>query len=197
MRSCIEGRINSLVRAVAFASWITGLLLFLMINSAAATTQDEIQLSLQVKTAFIYRFTNWVTWPAPKQGNPKENNFFLITIVGESPLSPYLSQLASNRRIQKRPVQINSVHSSALPSQRPDILVIGNVHPKNLDKILDFTRVLPILVIADHQGFAKEGVMINFYIENGKVRFEINKSAVERSGIQISSQLLKLARIIE
>ncbi|OYY74076.1 MAG: hypothetical protein B7Y40_06575 [Gammaproteobacteria bacterium 28-57-27] len=38
--------------------------------------------------------------------------------------------------------------------------------------------------------------MINFYQEQNKVRFEINQAAANRAGAKISSQWLKLARIV-
>jgi len=39
-------------------------------------------------------------------------------------------------------------------------------------------------------------VAINFYQEQNKVRFEINPAAARRAGLKISSQLLRLARIV-
>jgi hypothetical protein len=39
--------------------------------------------------------------------------------------------------------------------------------------------------------------MVNFFLERNKVRFEINDAAVHREGLNISSQLLKLARIVK
>jgi len=53
------------------------------------------------------------------------------------------------------------------------------------------------LTIGDGEGFAERGVMINFYLRDRKVRFEINARAAERCGFQISSLLLKVARIVE
>lgn len=38
--------------------------------------------------------------------------------------------------------------------------------------------------------------MVNFYPEENRVRFEINREAAARAGLAISSQLLKLARIV-
>jgi hypothetical protein len=40
-------------------------------------------------------------------------------------------------------------------------------------------------------------VIINFYLSDEKVRFEINTAEAEKNGFQISSLLLKVARIVE
>ena len=40
------------------------------------------------------------------------------------------------------------------------------------------------------------GVVINFFIEDSKVHFEINLKAAEQDNIQISAQLVRLGRIV-
>jgi hypothetical protein len=39
--------------------------------------------------------------------------------------------------------------------------------------------------------------MVNFVIDDGKVRFEIDHEAAERAHVRISSRLLRLARATE
>jgi len=51
--------------------------------------------------------------------------------------------------------------------------------------------------VADSGGFAEAGVLINFYTTSDTVRFEINETAVDRSGLKISSKLFKLAKVVE
>ena len=41
-----------------------------------------------------------------------------------------------------------------------------------------------------------EAVVVNFYIEDKKVQFEINIGAAERAGLRINSNLLKLGKIV-
>ncbi|MCX5637000.1 MAG: YfiR family protein, partial [Planctomycetota bacterium] len=52
----------------------------------------------------------------------------------------------------------------------------------------------PVLTISEMEGFIEKGGMINFITEESKVRFEINDSAAKKSGLQISSKLLSLAK---
>ena len=47
------------------------------------------------------------------------------------------------------------------------------------------------------QGFAARGGMVNFTVEESKVRFEINEDAARRAGLKISSKLLRLAELVE
>jgi len=52
------------------------------------------------------------------------------------------------------------------------------------------------LTIGDTKGFAQQGVIINFYIKDEKVRFEINVDAAKRANLKISAKLLRLAKIV-
>jgi hypothetical protein len=48
--------------------------------------------------------------------------------------------------------------------------------------------------VSDDSGFIEMGGMIQFVIIDGKIRFDINQTAANRSSIKMSSKLLGLAR---
>jgi hypothetical protein len=54
-----------------------------------------------------------------------------------------------------------------------------------------------VLTVSEIEGFAQSGGNINFYLEDKKVRFEINPTAARREGLKVSSQLLSLGKIIQ
>ncbi|WP_269619809.1 YfiR family protein [Zhongshania sp. BJYM1] len=51
-----------------------------------------------------------------------------------------------------------------------------------------------ILTVSDNDNFIKLGGMIQLLIDNGKIRFDINRSATDRADLKVSSKLLGLAR---
>jgi hypothetical protein len=59
-----------------------------------------------------------------------------------------------------------------------------------------FSLRICIVTIGETPGFAEECGIINFYLKSGKFRFEINIEASHRENLQISSKLLRLARIV-
>ena len=79
---------------------------------------------------------------------------------------------------------------------KTNILFISNSENKNLKNILEYTNNKPILTIGESKGFAEKGVLINFYLSENKVRFEINESAVRETGLYMSFRLLSLAKIV-
>ena len=54
----------------------------------------------------------------------------------------------------------------------------------------------PVLTVSDVDGFAQQGGMVNLLLVNNTVKMEINQAAAEGAGLQISSKLLKLARVV-
>jgi hypothetical protein len=52
-----------------------------------------------------------------------------------------------------------------------------------------------VLSVGETQGFTADGGVINFKLEDGKVRFEIDVDAAGRERLRISSRLLSLAQI--
>jgi hypothetical protein len=45
-------------------------------------------------------------------------------------------------------------------------------------------------------GFAAAGGIVNFTLNEGHVRFQVNPHAAERAKLQISSRMLSLAQIV-
>ena len=52
-------------------------------------------------------------------------------------------------------------------------------------------------MVGESDGLARRGVAINFYIADGRIRFEVNRRAAEQARLKLSSRLLRLARLVE
>jgi hypothetical protein len=60
--------------------------------------------------------------------------------------------------------------------------------------LLHDARTRPILTVGESETFLRAGGIVNFFMDDGKVRFEINQDAASRAQLRISSRLLRLAR---
>jgi hypothetical protein len=74
------------------------------------------------------------------------------------------------------------------------LLFICPSEKKNLSEIIDLVKNQGVLTVADTQEFLDTGGIVNFVIEDNKVRFDINLTASEKAGLKIRSQLLRLAK---
>ena len=77
------------------------------------------------------------------------------------------------------------------------MLFIAAPAERHIERITALSRGTGMLTIGDTQGFAQRGAMVNFFSQDGKIRFEINLDAARHGGLKISSKLLSLARIVD
>ena len=66
-----------------------------------------------------------------------------------------------------------------------------------IKKIIEYTNQRGILTTSYSPGFAGEGVHINIFKQNKRLRFEINLKSANSAGFSISHLLLSNAIIIE
>ncbi len=73
------------------------------------------------------------------------------------------------------------------------ILFISSSEESQLKEILATLDKTSVLTVSDISQFTRRGGMIQFVVAANKVRFEVNVTSAERTGLILSSQLLKVA----
>jgi YfiR/HmsC-like len=64
-------------------------------------------------------------------------------------------------------------------------------------RILGEIKTGGVLTVGETDTFASERGMINFKVQDGRVRLQVNVDAAEQANLRISSKLLNLAQIIK
>lgn len=162
------------------------LLLACLPATAAAEVMPETEY--RVKTAFLYNFARFVTWPALPQDE------FRLCVLGSTPLAAQMSTLL-NKTVHQRPLMIRHLDSAA-GIDACQMLYIGKSWQNRLREVLPALGTQPVLTVSEIDDFAEAGGMIGFLVIDNKVRFEINTDAAEQAGLTISSKLLTLATSI-
>lgn len=151
--------------------------------------QAQVASEYDVKAAFLYNFTKFVEWP-PSVFHDERSDFRLC-VLGEDPFGRSLEVIA-NEKVAGREISLLRTAKLAEP-EGCQILFISRSERGRMPEVLRELRDTPVLTVADTGGFLDQGGIVNFILESGKVRFEINQEAAERAGIKISSKLLRLA----
>jgi hypothetical protein len=73
---------------------------------------------------------------------------------------------------------------------------VGSSENRSYAGVLERVRGRGVLLVGETDGFAAGGGMIEFLLEDNHVRFAINPDAIRRAGLNCSSSLLALAKII-
>lgn len=164
-------------------------LLFPQVNTVMAQRSPAEE---QVKAVFIYNFTKFIDWPANSFNHPEPA--FVIGVVGNQSISPFLQEAIAGELAAGRPILIKHF-ASAREIKNCHILYIGSEDPDRVKAIIAQTQNQSILTVSDSPNFLRWGGMVRFYTEKGKIRLEINSDAAKSAGIRISSKLLSVASI--
>jgi hypothetical protein len=160
--------------------------------ASKATAQRATEYD--VKAAFLFNFARFVTWPDSAFANADER--LVIGVIGKDPFGPILRETIQDKMAQNRSLTVRNVESSK-DIRGCHILFVGAATREEVSKIVSQVGENPVLTVSEQNHFCQLGGMVNFLLVSRRVRFEINPHAVERSGLSVSSRLLKLARIVE
>jgi hypothetical protein len=145
----------------------------------------------EVKSMFIYKICKFTQWPEPRDaGSP-----FIISVLGNLPSGEKI-QLSPGRTIHKRKIIIRRIRRLS-EVNASGVLFIASSEAHRIDMILDFVGTKPILTVGDTKGFGQKGVIINFYIKENKVKFEINPGASKKASLQMHSQLFTIGKVVK
>ena len=155
--------------------------------------QDAVQREYEIKAAFLYNFIRYIHFPP--ETTAAGNGTMTIGIVGEPPVGTVFD-LLNNKQIKGCKLVVKD-HASAGDLDSCQIIFICDSEKSRLPEILNQLKDSHALTISEIDGFAARGGIINFISERNKVRFEINPDAAHRLGFAISSDLLKLAKLVK
>jgi len=161
-----------------------------LLAALAANTSGQVGNEYEVKAAFLYKFASFVAWPQSDRSLPVG-----ICVLGHDPFGDSLDRVVKGKSINGREFLVRRLKPGDTTGECP-ILFIGASERKRLTLILERLRAAPVLTVGDVPGFCQSGGVINFTVLDNRVQLEINPTAAERSGLQLSSRLLSLARIV-
>lgn len=176
-------------------NWFKPSLLAITLLSAVYFSSDIILANplpskiYQIKAGFLLQFTSYVEWP--DNDRPVIN----ICIFGDDPFGKFIKEMIAekptNRTGKKRVLHRIPAGQSLSICQ-----LVFSTENSTTDI---FWRSLPdnhsILLVSEFDGFNNQGGMISYYEENRHVRIEINNHAARKAGLNISSELLKHAKL--
>lgn len=194
--------------------WSMAVSLLAVSLSGTVRANSAANREYRLKAAFLYNFVMFVNgnrfdWEPDNEGPDDPNGRVQIGVIGRAPFGKAFEPL-KGKKIRNRTVVVKWFKGISeladvdghYPSQHPQLDAIRQCHVlfmcaserPHMEAILHPIRTLDILTVSDVPGFLEAGGMINFVIEEKKVRFEVNTAATGRAKLQIRSKLLRLAK---
>ena len=162
------------------------LLAVLLLSVPALVTAGGTTTEYRVKTAFLYNFSRFVTWP---KGALPDRTEFSLCVIGSDPFGTQLDKLAG-KTVHNKPLVVRRLSSLALLDSC-HLLYIGE--NAALAEVLLLLGEQPVLTVSEATDFIEQGGIIQFILVENKVRFRVNVDAANNAGLGISSKLLSLA----
>jgi hypothetical protein len=160
-----------------------------IIFSTAAAAQPPLEAA--VKAAYIYRFLEYVSWPAESFKTPDEP--IVIGVTQDDEIAAELRRIARER-------MVNSRRMVVVPARAERDLAVHVLYvsaPDMQKTMKGSVRQKPVLIITDTADGLEQGATINFVQSEGRIKFEVSLDAAQRAGLTISSRLLGVAARIK
>ena len=167
-------------------------LMYLLFAGSIALGQQRPS-AYQVEAAYLYNFSRFVEWPA-KTAIPQSNSF-TICVLGEDPFGQALDATLAGETIGNQKVTARRISNPQM-SGDCQILFISSSEANRLNKIMEALNKNAVLTVSDIPQFSQRQGMIQFVMEENRIRFEVNLTATQRAGLTLSSELLKVATAV-
>ncbi len=161
----------------------------ILAGSAWAAEFDEYA----VKAAYLYNFAKFIEWPPGTFASADAP--LRICIAGDNPFGDALATL-SDKTVGNHLVEVRLIPATAA-LDKCHIVFISRTESDRFKALLVKLGRLPILTVSDINDFARAGGMIGLVEADQRIRFDINLTATRQVSLKLSSQLLKLATIVE
>ncbi len=154
----------------------------------------QIAEEYMLKASWLERISRFIEWPE-EAFNSDTSSPFVISVIGNNPFGDILDKTFEDMKIKDRSVQIRIISDiSEIPGSH--ILFVSSSKRSSISDILQYTKNRSIVTVSDTEGFGELGVLINLFIVEKKLKFEINLPAIRESKLSFDPNFLEYARKI-
>jgi hypothetical protein len=163
-----------------------------MLSFASTSMVPAPTLEYQVKAAFLLSFVTFTEWPTTAFEAPSSP--LRICVAGADPFEGSLVRTVQGESVAGHPLVTDHIGRGDDLSHCHVLFV-----PRAAEEAgVPFERGTnsPVLVVGESEALWHNGAIISFAIDEGRVRFDVNRTAAQRSGLRLSSKLLRIARLV-
>jgi hypothetical protein len=172
-------------------AWLMAATLIVCAPAAPGLAQTPATVTeANIKAVFLYNFASYVTWPALESAERSPSEI-RICVTADDSFFALLKSAVQNEDVDGKPLV--AVALQGLDDARGcEILFVGDANSPDGKAWLGAVRGRQVLTVGD--GPLNDETIIAFVRERNRIRFDVNRAAADRRGLNISSKLLRLAR---
>lgn len=146
----------------------------------------------QAKAAALVNFARYVEWP--ERAFASREAPFVFCVAGRDSLAAAVATL-EGRTLHGRPTQLRRV-LGVEELRGCQVLFIAEAEERRQAPMLRAVAGEPVLAVGDALGFTEAGGAIGVMLEDGRIRFDISRPALDAAQLRASANLLRLARSV-
>jgi hypothetical protein len=146
------------------------------------------------KADMLCNMAKFVQWPDAVMAQSKGQ--IVVAVFGEDDLAASIASVLSTRTVNGKPVFVRFARR-VQDLRGCQIVYIASSELSRVAEVIEALKGSPTLTLADIDGFAAHGGIVNFAGAPPNVRFEISVAHAQQAGLKVSSRLLAIAHVVD
>jgi hypothetical protein len=151
-------------------------------------------LEYQVKAAFLYNFVSFTAWPVAAFDSPSSP--LRTCVLGGEAFVTELERIVQGEAVDGHPLVVERP-LRPLELKRCHVLFIAREETARTADVIRDLGTAPVLTVGESDVFWHHGGIVNFVVDGGHVRFDINQQSAQQRRLVFSSKLLNVARRVQ
>ena len=164
----------------------------LLCSSAAAAHAQSSADESGIRAAMLLNISRFIDWPAWKMG--PDHPQFVVCILGSDPIAPYADHLLEHQSIATKQTAVKHVSATDNLSNC-HLLYTSLADRKVLARMQPELNKNAVLTVSERSNTLSTDQIVGLPAVEDHVHIEINLNLAQRSSLQISSRLLRLATV--
>lgn len=131
------------------------------------------------KSLFLYNFTKLVEWPIEYNGTE-----FVIGVVGDEQWIKQLQGFMAQKKVSGKKIIVEKYKKGA----RYNVVYIPSSEMNSFSTVKNAVKKTKTLLVTDD---AVQGTHISFMLDQDKVRYMVDKIAIEKAGMKVGQELMR------
>ena len=159
------------------------------VASSAHAQTSSTPSERQIKAAFLYRFTEYVQWP--EEAFERRAAPLVMGLLADDGVAAELAAVTAGRQVRGHPVQVRVLREGESTSGL-QVLFIGAAASARIGALARATQG-PVLIVSEGENALAQGSIINFVVNERRVRFEVALAPAATRSLSLGAGLLSVA----
>ncbi len=170
--------------------FLGGFAMFVVLAFVATDAYGQVTFEENaIKAAFVFNILKFVEWTELTANGGSELS---VCMWGQDSLSGALGVL-NNKQIREQKIRVHYIPTGTSPL-RCDVIYVGDGISDRSENYKNALSGRHTFTLSDHKNFIASGGNVEFYTAQHRVRFRINRNALDTKAYRIGSRLLEYAR---